>query len=78
MVTNPDCHKPKVKPYFHQISLDCIEKLVKCIGKFNKGEMDCDTLFIMQKQIHADEIKDEEFLEFAIENFSEMMGYVVI
>ncbi len=31
MILNPDWHKPKEKPYFHQISLDCIDKLVKCI-----------------------------------------------
>ena len=76
MITNPDWHKPKVKPYLHQISFDCIEKLVECIGKFNKDEIDCDTLYKIQKQILVDEIEDEEFLEFAIENFSEMMGYV--
>jgi hypothetical protein len=38
MITNPDWLKPKEKPYFHQISLDCLEKLVDCIGRFNKGE----------------------------------------
>jgi len=47
-----------------------------CIGKFNKDEINCDTLFKMQKQILTDEIEDEEFLEFALENFSEMMRYV--
>ena len=36
--------------------------------------MDCDTCLIMQ-EILSDEIDDMEFLEFAIENFSEMMGY---
>ncbi len=35
--------EPKEKPYFHQISLDCLEKLVDCIGRFNKGEIDADT-----------------------------------
>jgi hypothetical protein len=45
MITNSDWLKPKEKPYFHQISLDCIEKLVKCIERFNKGEIDSDSCF---------------------------------
>ncbi len=76
MITNPDWLKAKVKPYFHQISLDCIKKLVDCIEQFNKDKLDCDTCFEMQKQILTDEIDDDEFLEFAINNFSEMMGYI--
>ncbi len=43
MIVNPEWLKPKEKPYFHQISMDCIEKLVDCIGRFNKGEIDADT-----------------------------------
>ncbi len=45
MIDNPDWHKPKIKPYLHQISLDCIEKLVDCQEKFNKGVIDADTCF---------------------------------
>ncbi len=30
----------------------------------------------MQRQILSDEMEDDEFLAFAIENFSEMMGYI--
>ena len=41
-----------------------------------KNKIDCDTAFKIQKQILTDEIDDPEFLEFAIENFSEMMGYI--
>jgi len=73
---NPDWHKPKEKPYFHQISLDCIDKLVKCIAKFNIGEIDADTSSKIEKQILVDEIDDPEFLEFAIDNFCEMFGYI--
>ncbi len=40
MIVNPEWLKPKEKPYFHQISMDCLEKLVDCIGRFNKGEID--------------------------------------
>ncbi|HDY68900.1 MAG: hypothetical protein JYX80_14660 [Candidatus Scalindua sediminis] len=46
IITNPNWLKPKEKPYFHQISLDCLEKLVDCIGRFNKGEIDTDTSFL--------------------------------
>ena len=47
MIINPEWLKPEDKPYFHQISLDCLKnclkKLVDCIGRFNKGEIDADT-----------------------------------
>ncbi len=76
MIVNPDWHKPKEKPYFHQISLDCIEKLVECIERFNKGEIDADTSLKISKQILEDEFDDEEFLNFAVENYSEMFGYI--
>ncbi len=55
MITNPDWLKPKEKPYFHQISLNCIEKLVKCIERFNKGEIDADTSCQIEKQILTDD-----------------------
>ncbi len=38
-------------------------------------EMDYDTCLIMQ-EILSDEIEDEEFLEFAIDNHSEMFEYI--
>jgi hypothetical protein len=59
-----------------QISLDCIEILVECIERFNKGEIDADTSFKISKQILVNEFDDPEFLEFAIENYSEMFGYI--
>ncbi len=62
---NPEWLKPKEKPYFHQISMDCLEKLVDCIGRFNKGEIDADTSCQIEKQILTDEIQDTEFLNFA-------------
>ncbi len=67
-----------VRPFFTilQISLDCIDKLVKCIAKFNIGEIDADTSLKISKQILEDEIDDPEFLEFAIEYYSEMFGYI--
>ncbi len=37
--------------------------------------MNCDTCFKMQ-EILRDEIDDPEFLEFAIDNFCEMFGYI--
>ncbi len=76
MIAKIDWLKPKEKPYFHQISMDCLEKLVDCIGRFNKGEIDADTSCQIEKQILVDEFGDEEFLEFAIENISELFGYL--
>ncbi len=57
--------------------MDCLEKLVDCIGRFNKGEIDADTSCQIEKQILTDEFDDLEFLAFAIENYSELFGYVV-
>jgi hypothetical protein len=76
MITNPEWHKPKEKPYFHQISMDCLEKLVDCIAKLNKGEIDTDTSCQIEKQILTDEIDDPEFLEFAIDNLNELLSYI--
>ena len=76
MINNPDWQEPKIKPYHYQISLDCIKRLVECIEQYNKDKLDCDNAFIMQKEILTDEIDDPELLEFVIENFSEMMGYI--
>ncbi len=45
MITDPDWLKSKEKSYFHQITRACIEKLVDCIEKFNKGRIDADTSF---------------------------------
>ncbi len=71
MIVNPDWLKPKEKPYFHQISIDCIEKLVECMEGIDIEEMDCDT-YLKTQEILSNEIDDPEFLEFAIENFYEM------
>ncbi len=76
MITNPDRLEAKIKSYFHQISLDCIEKLAECIESIDIGEMDCDTCFKMQ-EILSDEIDDPEFLEFAIENLDEILSYTI-
>ena len=64
MINNPDWQEPKIKPYFHQLALGCIEK------------MDCDTCLVMQ-EIFGDEIEDEEFLNFAIDNFDELFSYII-
>ncbi len=67
MILNPEWLKPKEKPYFHQISMDCLEKLVEDMESIDIGEMDADTSCQIEKQILTDEIQDTEFLEFAIE-----------
>ncbi len=56
--------------------MDWLEKLVDCIGRFNKGEIDADTSSKIEKQILTDEIQDTEFLNFAVENISELFGYL--
>ncbi len=61
MITKPEWLKPKEKPYFHQISMDCLGKLLECIERFNKGEIDADTSFKMFEQILTDEIDDPEY-----------------
>jgi hypothetical protein len=39
MILNPDWLKPKEKPYFHQISLDCIENYSGMFGYINTGNL---------------------------------------
>ncbi len=41
-----------------------------------KGEIDADTSPKIEKQILVDEFDYPEFLEFAVENYSEMFGYI--
>ena len=82
MITNPDWPKPEENPYFHQtqlssthVSLYCIEKSAECMESIDIEDMDCDTCFNVQGML-SDEIDDTEFLEFAIDSFSEIMGYL--
>ncbi len=44
--------------------------------RFNKSEIDADTSSKIEKQILVDEFDDPEFLNFAIENYSEIFGYI--
>ncbi len=76
MILNPEWLKPKEKPYFHQILLVYIGKLIECVGRVDKGEIDADTCLEIGKQILVDEFDDPEFLEFAIDNFSEIFWYI--
>lgn len=48
-----------------------------CIEPFNEGEIGTDTTFRVQQKLFTDEYVDSEFREFTIENFSEMVGYIV-
>ncbi len=68
---------PKINQYTHRISLTCIKYLVGCLDQFRKSEIDGNTCFETQKQILIDEINNHVFLEFAIENIGEMIGYIV-
>jgi hypothetical protein len=76
MINNPDWLKTKVKPCFHQLSLACIEEIAAYIEDNDIEEMVCDTCLIMQ-EILSDEIEDEEFLNFAIENLEELSSYII-
>jgi len=76
MISNPDWFEPKEKQYMHQISIDCIEKLAECHGKFNKAELSIDASLKIAKQILTDEIKDQEFLEFAIMSYYKLLYYI--
>jgi hypothetical protein len=76
MITNPEWLKTEEKPCIHQISQDCISQLSKCLKCFRKGEIDLDTAFKMEEQILTDEMNDSEFLEFAIDNFTELYTYI--
>ncbi len=51
-------------------------KLVDCVEQYNKGEIGAETTFKMQEQILIDKVDDPVFLEFAIKNFCEMIGYI--
>ncbi len=50
--------------------------MVKCIARFNKGEVDADTSSKIEKQILVNEFDEPEFFNYAIENYSEMFGYL--
>ncbi len=76
MILNPEWLKPKEKPYFQQISLNCIEKLLKCMESCEIGKIDADACCELEKQILTDEINDPEFLNIAVENISELFGYI--
>ncbi len=76
MINNPDWLKTKVKPYFHQISLECIEEITAYIEDNDIEGIDCDSCLIMQ-EILSDEIEDEEFFDFAIDNLEELTSYII-
>jgi hypothetical protein len=50
-------------------------KLVECIESIDIENMDCDTCIKMQ-EILCDEIEDEGFLSFAIDNLEELSSYI--
>ncbi len=75
MINNPDWQKPKIKPYLHQISPECIEEIAVFMESIDTDEIDCDTCIIIQ-EILCDEIEDEEILDFAIDNLEELLSYI--
>ncbi len=75
MINNPDWQKSKIKPYLHQLSQECIEEIAVFTEGVASDEMDCDTCLIIQ-EILCDEIEDEEFLGFAIDNMEKLLSYI--
>ena len=75
MINNPDWLKPKIKPYFHQLSPECIEEIAVFMEGIDTDEMDCNICLIIQ-EILCDEIEDEVFFEFAIDNLEELLSYI--
>ena len=75
MISNPDWLKAKVKPYLHQLSIGCIQEIAQYIDDYPIEKMDCDTCHVMQ-EILGDEIEDEEFLEFAMDNLEALLSYI--
>ncbi len=55
--------------------MNCLEKLVDCMEGIDIEDMDCVTCFKMQEML-SDEIDDPELLNFAVENISELFGYI--
>lgn len=75
MINNPNWQKPKIKPYLHQLSSECIEEIAIFIEDVTTYEMDCDTCLIIQ-EILCDEIEDDELLGFAIDNMKKLLSYI--
>ena len=75
MINNPNWNQPKIKPYLHQLSLECIEEIAVFMEGVTTDEMDCDTCLVIQ-EILSDEIEDEEFLDFAIDKLEGLLSYI--
>ena len=75
MINNPNWQKSKIKPYLHQLSLECIEEITVFMEGINADEINCDTCSVFQ-EILSDEIDDEELLDFAIDNLEELLSYI--
>ncbi len=56
----------------------CMKKLVECIEKFYKGEIDTDISSKTEKQILTDEIQDPVFLNFTVENINDVFSYIAL
>ncbi len=50
--------------------------LITASRKIRALPLNVDTSYKIEKQILTDEIQDPEFLNFAVENYSEIFGYI--
>ncbi len=76
MITNPGWNKPNESAYFHQLSQSCILKLAEVFTTVSKGEIDIETAFRMYAKILKNEISNQKFLSFAMENLNELSSYI--
>ena len=44
MINNPNWQKSKIKPYLHQLSLECIEEITVFMEGFNTDEIEDEEL----------------------------------
>ncbi len=75
MIYNPNWQKPKIKPYLHQLSLECIEEIAVFMEGVTTDEIDCGSCLVIQ-EILCVEIEDDELLGFAIDNLDELVSYI--
>jgi hypothetical protein len=52
--------------------------ILSILKRFNKGVIDADTSYKIEKPILEDEFDDPEFLNFAIENYSKMLNKLTL
>ena len=76
MINNPKWSKSRVRPYFHQLSPDLINKLGNYQNKLEDMKIEKEAYLNELKQILSVEIKRTDFLTFALSNYTELLSYI--